>query len=349
MRLRASLRTACGDTPLALVLKGSVADIIEGLSDLDLRVVLDSTDRGFWRAADAACSEVYADFARQHPADWRVIEHGPGASFRPDEVACEPARGERWVWTILWENPPGTVPLAAGSRRDCRPRFLRQFRSYRDPYDPRRDPPINVAPRYRDAFRAYSICWHYYAPAVLAAARVMEIPDVNDKWAALRWRATAPARRALKLAHDQFLGCIDPAVCHADIQALARELNGVDEREDATNADEILRGAVAWGRLYPGRYAFYAQAPDGYDVAAVLRIERAHLRTYLLSPLFRLPGAAASLARFAADRPRLAHAIESLLQEHRNADSRNPRHRFAEIRREYLVVRDALEAWHESL
>lgn len=347
---------------VALVSKGPVCDIVEGLSDIDLRAVLNTRSADCWRWANDVIFRAFKAFAYDFPDDWRIVEHLPGRGFALDELHCCAARSEHLEWDVLREDVPGMVPLLTELDDDLRGMYLQKFIGYRDPYDATRDPPINVAHQHRERFPLFSICWHYYAPALRCAALASGAGVIRNKWDALRWRAdtgSATARRVLEVAEADFVGPADDlaALCTDDIQGLARELatgddpwRAIEEQvaESQPNRQECLWLVVVSGRMATGRWRFYIEAPEGYDLPVVLRVDRGHLKNYLIGPLLHDDGPAKMLAH-APDPEAHQRSMKFLVDQMSATDFSNPRDVFREMARHYERVRKAIEAWYEDV
>ncbi len=357
-----ALRDLRAEVDLALTSKGPTCDIIEGLSDIDLRVVLNTREIEHWRKADTVFADVFATFSHDHPEDWRIIEHTPGRGMATDELHRRTARSEILEWETIHESTLGLVPTATISCEEARSLYLEKFFAYRDPYDARRDPPINVAPRHLARFRRFSICWHYYVPALRCAAIAGGNMDVRSKWDALHWRAAAGstvAHRALKAAEAAFDGPDDDLAeaCTADIHTVARELTESDQPWQTIEQElpdlawsqvDRLCIAIFGGRTVTGRWHFYINSAEGFDREAVLRIDRGHINTYLVGPVID-DSSQATLREYADDVAAYDQAVAFLMDQHRSTDMSKPRETFARLIEQYQVSRTVFERWYEDI
>jgi hypothetical protein len=344
---------------VALVHKGPVSDLFDGLSDLDFRIVLGTRDTETWRWADDVFYRVFKEFAYAFPDSWRLVEHAPGRGLAIDELYSQTSLGEFLEWELLRESKPNTLPAAPALDETMRHMYLEKFYTYRDPYDATRDPAINVAPEHIDRFPLFSICWHFYVPALRCAAMASGIDGMQSKWEALRWRAEAGsdvAARVLAAAENDFAG---PAAdlaerCSQDVQSLACELTGSDDPWTAIGAridssrmpeQERLILVVLAGRMATGRWRFYTEAPEGYDLSAVLRIDRGHLKNYLLGPILHDDGPEKLLAH-APDAEAHQRGVDFVVNQMSATDLSQPREVFQQLMEHYAVVREAIEGWY---
>ena len=125
---------------------------------------------------------VLKSFATEFPQDWRLVEHGPGRGMAVDELHRETALREYLEWDLLRETNPEMLPGLPVLDDALRHMYLEKFFAYREPYDAKRDPIINVAPVHLPRYPLYSICWHYYAPALRSAALARGAGTVRTKW-----------------------------------------------------------------------------------------------------------------------------------------------------------------------
>ncbi|MAE61707.1 MAG: hypothetical protein CMJ49_10180 [Planctomycetaceae bacterium] len=374
-RMVRSLASAGLGCPFALASKGQVADIIDGLSDLDFRLVLDTRDSVAWRRGAEAMCVAFLEFAALYPNHWRLVEHLPGWSFSKDELGHKPVCWERLGWEVLWESAPGVALPADDASHEVDDHvgwYIRLLMGYRKAYDAAIDPPIHVAAEQIPQFRAFSICWHYYAPALRCVARAMGRHDVVGKWDALRWHAESGARLAIEVMHVAEAGFRDcasglAARCSADVRDLvarmAEQLTGAATEPDGDpfavlepralkidmDVEDRLIATLGIARMFPSRWRYYVGTPEGFDLASCLRIDRGHLGHYCLRFVLESDAAMAALRACAVNARTLDSAIEQMMREHRSTDTDTPpREKFAMLRETYLILLDALERWHQQ-
>ena len=147
------------------------------------------------------------------------------------------------------------------------------------------------------------------------------------------------------------------ARCAADLEDVARELGGADDPWTVIEAQlaasllsevERLCLVVFAGRIATGRWRFYTEVPDGYDMPAILRIDRGHINSFLVGPLLHGDGPA-TLLQYAPDAEAHAQSMEYLMAQHKATDINNPRDIFARLNEHYRVVREAMERWYADL
>ncbi|MFA9479553.1 hypothetical protein ACERK3_14785 [Phycisphaerales bacterium AB-hyl4] len=363
-RVREAIDAARGGAPAALASKGAMRDVIPGLSDVDYRLVLSTDAPEIWRRVGAAFAEAMLAFANAHPDGWRLIEHMPAIGCSSDALDARPVCWERLTWEPLWASSADLLVTPTSPTNDgLAGWWAGKLAGYQPPYDARRDPPINVASAELPRFPAFSLIWHFYAPAVLAATQLLGQSQVRTKWDALRWRAEQgiePAQQALAIAEADFVNPTSATLaraCEADVHQLAQLATDDARPWDALKvmADGLtlsLRDrrlwALATARTYVHRWWFYAHAPQGFDVVAVLRIDRGHVGRFTLGPVRDSREAMEAMRGHAQDGARFDAAIEALMAEHRNTDTSRPRDTFLAMREQYLVVLEALERWHAA-
>ena len=361
-RTWAELKADPHQVDLALVSKGPVCDNYADLSDIDLRLILDSRAPKDWRWADDACFRAFKRFTYDFPDDWRIVEHTPGNGIAVEELHRAAVRKERLDWEVLREDTPGMIPPSPPLDADVQKMSLGKFWCYRAPYSPALDPPVNIAPQHLDRYPLFSICWHYYAPALRCAAQAMGVQEVRTKFDALHWRietGSAVAALVEQSAEADFFGPVDDlaVLCSDDVQKVAHELTGTDDpwttiEEQLPSArpseEERLCAVIFATRTVTSRWRLYTEAPDGYDVAAVLRIDRGHIFTYLIGPV-QDDIAAKKLRDYAPDPTAHDAGIDFLLAEHHSTDFANPRETFARLHEHCCVVREAMERWYADV
>ena len=360
-RVWAALHTGPHQHDVALISKGFSCDIVDGLSDIDLRLLFDTASSEVWDWVDEATSRVFIDFAHEHPDSWRIVEHTAGRGAVMDELHYPAMANERLEWELLYEDRPGMVPASTATDERVQNLYLEKFFAYREPYDARRDPPINIAAVDGDRFSLFSVCWHYYAPALRCAAVASGRNDVRSKRDALRWRAESVddvAAFVMRAAEDGFRQPVGDvaARCSEDILDVAGEVAGADDpwrsiamrlsTAEPSQAEQLALAAMS-GRMVRGRWQYYIDSPEGFDVAGVLRIDRGHLNTYLVGPI--LAGTGREILRgHAPDVDRHDASVDFLMAQHRETDPSKPREAFRLVREHYSVVRQAIDRWYAS-
>lgn len=361
-RLWAALHEEPRQVEFALISKGPTCDIVDGLSDLDFRLVVDSYDPGAWElAADAFC-RAFISFAHDSPDAWRLIEHPAGRCMVLDELQRPAVLDERYGWDVLREDSPGMISPLEEVDAEIRRIHLGKLLGYRDPYNPDLDPPVNVSPDHLPRYPLYSICRHYYAPALRCAAIAAGEGSVHGKDDALRWRRDAgseAARRALDAVDSGFRSPVEDLAerCWEDIQVVASEVAGQEDpwpeaekaqRDIYADHDERLYHLVSSNWMAISRWRFYIETPGGYDLEAVLRIDRGHIENYQVGP-FDDEDWCGMLRQHAPDPDDHDQSMEFLAAQHRAAELEPPREVFASLCEHYGVVWKAMVAWYEEL
>ena len=82
--VRSSFSKFCG-----LYSKGTFEELVPGLSDMDLRVIMEKTDSKAWLGVSDLSSAVYVELAEDHPEWIRILKQPPGAMMSKDELFDE--------------------------------------------------------------------------------------------------------------------------------------------------------------------------------------------------------------------------------------------------------------------
>lgn len=358
-RLWEALHEAPDTVPTALISKGPAADITDGLSDLDFRLLIDARGPEDWQRAKDAFYRVFTDFAHEHPKAWRIIEHPPGRNVEPHELDKPAVMSERYEWDVLRTDDKGLAPRLTVLDTRMQDQYLRKLLWYRDAYDAAIDPPVNISAVNLPRYRLYSICWHYYAAAIRFAALTVGVGTVRGKWDAVRWRADAgssTAKDVLAAAEVNFEREIDDiaARCEEDIVEVARSVADAEDpwpviQERAIELEptheEWLFHLISANRLSMTRLRFYIDAPEGYDLEAVLRIDRGHIHNYLAGPLDD-EGWVAKLREHAEDQNVLEQSIAFFQTQYRATEMGSPREIFEGFCDNYVSVWGAMENWY---
>ena len=349
---------------VALYSKGHLEDVIPGLSDVDFRIVVDSIEPSVWRKVDDAFYRAYSSFAAGFPGSWRLVEHTPGSGYATREVDMPKPAAERNEWIVLRETAPDVVHFEPIDQYDLATAARRRLEGYASPYDPRRDPPINVAREHVQRHLLFSICWHYYAPALRCAAFALGRRDVRSKWDAVRWReadgvslATEVLSHAASAFHDVPGDLADR--CSEDVAALVQQvdasLGAADGPTCATASSAPLSVAtraatcLSTMRMFTGRWRYYAGVPDGFDLPAVLRIDRGHLGNFMFKSLWEDAAAEEAFYDAADDSDDMRARMDYFRQQYRATDSPEPRAQFMTMHDHLTAVRDAMEPWYAQL
>ncbi|GEM_PF-7009419 len=355
-RLWEALHAGSEPSATTLISKGPAPDIIDGLSDMDFRVVLDARGPEDWQRTNDAFYGVFKDFAHEYPDGWRIIEHPAGRNVEPCELEHPAVLDERFEWDVLRTDDASLASPLTAVDAQMQDLYLRKFVAYRHPYNVAIDPPVNVSAANLPRYRLYSICWHYYAPALRCAALAMGEGTVHGKWDAVRWRADAgseTAKDVVRVAEAGFATELDDLAvrCAQDILEVARDLVDADDPwpiierravELQRTHDEWLFHLISTNRLSMSRFRFYIDAPQGYDLEAVVRIDRGHVHNYLAGPLDDQDWVKA-LMEHADDPDALERGIAFLQDQHHATEVANPREIFKGFCANYAPVWAAME------
>jgi len=288
---------------VGLVAKWEKRDLVPGLSDMDFRVICDDdTSVDDWIAIDQLAGQVQIEMARAHPEWNRINEHTAGAGVTVSEVLDGRFHNPEYaVWSLWWGRRDWFDRLKArAAARDFDAHdehyHLSRFLHYYSPYIHGIDPPINLA-TFEPKYALHSRCWHYFAPPILSAASLLARRNFSGKWEGLTWlgengyvarqvdavfqqvdahyetpEQTDADRlrvfeRLLFSGFERLFPLVVESTQHLDIDRSADPAR-LKERL-ASSADDPLATLVEnvrYARIRAGRYNFYVNAPDHFDV-----------------------------------------------------------------------------------
>jgi hypothetical protein len=295
---------------VGLVAKWEKRDLIPGLSDLDFRVICDDdTSVDDWIAIDRLAGRIHLEMVRAHPEWNRINEHTAGAALTVSEVLDGRfSNPECAVWTLWWGRQDWFDRLKA---RTAAREFdaadgqyhLSRFLHYYSPYIHGIDPPVNLGP-FEPKYALHSRCWHYFAPPILSAAAILAHRNFPGKWEGLTWlrdnghvaqqidgvfqqvdahydtpeQTDAHRMQAFEdllfSGFEQLFPLLVASIEHLDIDRSAgpAEL----KRQLAASVNDPLATLienVRYARIRAGRYYFYVNAPDHFDVSRLFYYE----------------------------------------------------------------------------
>jgi hypothetical protein len=317
---------------VALVAKWSKADLVPGLSDLDLRVICDDhVTPEDWVVIDRVCGETHLKMVRENPRWNRVNEHTAGAGMSIGEAMDIRFHNPEYaVWSHWWgeqewfERFKDEVASREFAVTDEH-YHLSKFLDYFSPYIHGIDPPINLGP-FEPKYALHSRCWHYFAPPILSAASLLARRNFTGKREGLTWLRdhgyateqvdavfeqinahyeTPEQTDAVKLEEFEQLLYRGFQKLYPVLLESARYLD-VDPRDEpdvvkqrlrkmAIDPFVVLMDCARFARIRAGRYYFYANAPDHFDASRLIRSELFWVQK-LSTPVF------ASLAELLGDK-----------------------------------------------
>jgi len=295
---------------VGLVAKWEKRDLIPGLSDLDFRVICDDdTTVDDWVAIDRLAGRVHLEMVRAHPEWNRINEHTAGAGLTVSEALDGRLTNPEYaVWTLWWGRQDWFDRLKAQSTArefdaTDEHHHLSKFLHYYSPYIHGIDPPVNLGP-FEAKYALHSRCWHYFAPPVLSAAAILARRNFPGKYEGLTWlrdngyvaeqidavfqqvdlhydthEQTDASRlqafeELLFSGFEQLFPQLVKSIEHLDIDRSAdpAEL----KRQLASSETDPLASLienVRYARIRAGRYYFYVNAPDHFDVSRLFYYE----------------------------------------------------------------------------
>jgi hypothetical protein len=295
---------------VGLVAKWEKRDLVPGLSDLDFRVICDDhTSVDDWIAVDCLAGRIQLDMVRAHPEWNRINEHTAGAGLTVSEVLDGRfSNPEYAVWTLWWgrqdwfDRLKGQTAAREFDATDER-YHLSKFLHYYSPYIHGIDPPVNLGPL-EPKYALHSRCWHYFAPPVLSAAAILARKNFCGKWEGLTWlrdsgyvaeqidavfhqvdahyetpEQTGAARLQafedlLFSGFEQLFPLLVDSIEHLDID---RSASPADLKRQLASSESDpfaeLTENVRYARIRAGRYYFYVNAPDHFDVSRLFYYE----------------------------------------------------------------------------
>lgn len=269
----------------ALMLRNPLADFVPGISDLDLRLVVDRHESDDWGPLADAIAEVHSEQLASGPGTWRLLEHPPGACvtveealdprlFHPEMRQWEPAFGDQTVVERVMEN----IAVTPWSSRDER-YWHRRFQTYLAPWvEP--EERINLQVGQRQRYHLHYLVMLLALPALQAAYCLIHRRPVSGKVAGLQaWREMLPGDTLLAELDGLVAAGLESAAlkdpirladlrdrCRRRIDLLAGQLPQ-READPALPADPLLDlfDAVRYSRLRPAHYRCFLKAPPGFQ------------------------------------------------------------------------------------
>jgi hypothetical protein len=166
----------------AVAAKWTFEDLIPGLSDVDVRFIVDNAMTvDDWHAMSLAVGRVHMALAQEHPTWARNLEHLPGLNLTIAELTdlrLYSAEYAQWTFHAGDKRSLATITdaLAAHVWGPADEAYhLRRIATYFGPYMRGIDPPINVGR-----------CMHYFAPPVQSMVCIATGRTVRGKFEALR-------------------------------------------------------------------------------------------------------------------------------------------------------------------
>ncbi len=295
---------------VGLVAKWEKRDLIPGLSDLDFRVICDDdTTVDDWIDIDRLAGRIQLEMVRAHPEWNRINEHTAGAALTVSEVLDGRfSNPEYAVWTLWWGRQDWFDRLkvrTAVREFDATDEHyhLSRFLHYYSPYIHGIDPPVNLG-QFEPKYALHSRCWHYFAPPVLSAAAVLARRNFSGKWEGLTWLRDSgcvaeqidAVFRQLDAYYDtpeqtddhrmhvfeellfsgfeQLFPLLVESIEHLDVDRSAgpAELKGQLASSESDPLATLIEN-VRYARIRAGRYYFYVNAPDHFDVSRLFYYE----------------------------------------------------------------------------
>jgi len=288
----------------ALILRNPLADFVAGISDLDLRLVVDRPDSDDWGPLADAIAEVHSEQLASGPGMWRLLEHPPGACvtldegldprlFHPEMRQWGPVLGDQSVLRRLMEH----IAATPWSTRDEH-YWSRRFEAYLRPWGEPEER-INLPAGQRQRYRLHYLVMLLALPALQAAYCLLHHRPVSGKVAGLRaWRERLPGDKLLCELEDLVAVGLESADsgdptwladlrdrCRRRIELLAGQLP--QRRSDPAVAADPLLGlfdAVRYSRVRPAHYFSFLTAPPGFQTDFFLVNEVYTLRRSILEP-----------------------------------------------------------------
>jgi len=283
---------------------------VPGLSDMDFRVICDDdTTIDDWITIDRLSGRIQLEMVRAHPEWSRINEHTPGAGMTVSEVLERRFHNPEYaVWSLWWGRRDWfdrlkTQMAARDFDADDEHYHLSKFLHYYSPYIHGIDPPINLG-ALEPKYALHSRCWHYFAPPILSAASLLARRNFSGKWEGLTWlrnngyvarqvdavfqqvdahyerpeRTDADRLQAFEdllfSGFERLFPLLIGSIEHLDIDRSAdpAEL----KRQLASSVSDPLATLVEnvrYARIRAGRYDFYVNAPDHFDVDRLFHYE----------------------------------------------------------------------------
>ncbi len=187
----------------ALFLRDPLDDFVPGISDLDLRLVMDGVPSGGWPALGAAVTEVHRSMIGSGRGMWRLLEHPPGACvtlaetsdprmFHPEMRQWQPVAGRGAAIQAVMARGAGP-PWSARDDHYWRDRLT----SLLAPWGPPEER-INLPAGHHQRYRLHVLVMLRTLPALQAAFCLLYRRPVPGKVAALHaWTAERPENEVL--------------------------------------------------------------------------------------------------------------------------------------------------------
>lgn len=193
----------------AVAAKWTFEDLIPGLSDFDVRFIVDNgMTVNDWHAMSLAVGRVHTELAGEHPSWARNLEHLPGLNLTISEMT-EPRMysPEYAQWTFYAGGAQVVDSITAALDAHVwgpadEAYHLRRIATYFGPYMRGIDPPINVG-LWENKYPLHSRCMHYFAPPVQSMVCIAAGRTVRGKLEALKMaRDLLPNRQVIEQVLD---------------------------------------------------------------------------------------------------------------------------------------------------
>jgi hypothetical protein len=290
-----------------VVSRGPLADVLPGVSDVDLRLVCDGVAADGWLPLDEAVLAVHRELAAQDEDAARLLQHPPGACFLAGELADERLahpEARLWQWCDGSAAAQAAVSrLADGWTERDEAHHLKRYLSACGDWAP--DPSTIGKP---DRCRCQGALLHYFLPALESClsleagraqpGRLLALATYRERdpgHALLAAVAAAVAGeehrdagdcRALRQSSRAFLIAQAPGLA----QALGREQGALPapvwlrQRVEGRSADPLLAlyDAVRFSRVRRAHFRFFLEG--GAEADWLIANELATVRGLLLQP-----------------------------------------------------------------
>jgi|GEM_PF-6057801 len=170
------------------VMKWQPEDVIKNFSDLDIFIVIDTTDIDLLIKIDSDFIQLYKEMINGSVANARCLEHTPYL-ITSEEIRCGFGyRNQIVTWSLLHGDDKAYTsdikPYQLLPYDDDDNTYYLSIINSKDKYDLKDELIYTHHPK--EVFTRYCLCWRYYATSLYAIASILEHKRIIGKRAALR-------------------------------------------------------------------------------------------------------------------------------------------------------------------
>lgn len=267
------------------VMKWQPEDVIKNFSDLDIFIVIDTTDIDLLIKIDSDFIQIYKEMINGSVTNARCLEHTPYLITSEEIDRGFGYRNQIVTWSLLRGNVKAYTsdikPYQLLPYDDDDNAYYLSIISSKDKYDLKDELIYTHHPK--DVFTRYCLCWRYYATSLYAIASILERERIIGKRTALRKISNLfpgmkyPTYDNLIKAINSYQGSENQLMCELknDINIAKRAINDVSIKNMSapnqiniirkfTRAVYIIRNKVSRMSLYLSHEYDSLRLPDSF-------------------------------------------------------------------------------------